>query len=55
MVKKTKKYVNIGLSDEIHTKAKVISVLTNTTLNDYIERAIAEAIKKDKGELDKLK
>ena len=55
MAGKKKKYVNIGLSEEIHTKAKVISVLTETTLNEYIEKAIAAAIEKDKGVLDKLK
>jgi predicted HicB family RNase H-like nuclease len=50
-----KKRVNIELSEEIHTKAKVIAVLTNTTLNDFFERAIKEAIEKDKHILEKLK
>ena len=50
-----KKRVNIGLSEEIHTKAKVIAVLTNTTLNEYFEKAIAEAIEKDKKILETMK
>ena len=51
----TKKRVNIGLDEDIHTKAKVIAVLTNTTLNEYFEKAIAEAIEKDKKILEKMK
>jgi len=49
------KRVNIALKEDTHTKAKVISVLTNTTLNEYIERAIEEAIKKDKKILERIK
>jgi predicted HicB family RNase H-like nuclease len=55
MVKRAKKYFNIGLEEELHTKAKVIAVLKNMTLNDFIEKAITEAVEKDKGVLDKLK
>jgi predicted HicB family RNase H-like nuclease len=51
----TKKRVNIALDEDLHTKAKVISVLKNITLNDFIEKAIEEAVKKDKPILDKLK
>ena len=43
-----RKRVNIALKEEIHTKAKVISVLKNITLNDYFEKAIERAIEKDK-------
>ena len=43
-----KKRVNIALKEEIHTKAKVISVLKNITLNDYLEKAIERAVEKDK-------
>lgn len=50
-----KKRVNIALDEDIHTKAKVIAVLTNVTLNDYLEKAIAEAIEKDKEILEKIK
>lgn len=50
-----KKKVNIALDEDLHTKAKVIAVLKNITLNDYIEKALDEAVKKDKSILDKLK
>jgi|SaaInlStandDraft_4_1057021.scaffolds.fasta_scaffold281528_1 hypothetical protein len=50
-----KKRVNIALDEDIHIKAKVISVLTNTTLNDFLEQAIADAIEKNKKILDKIK
>jgi predicted HicB family RNase H-like nuclease len=49
------KRVNIKLKDEVHTKAKVISVLKDVTLNEYLESAIEQAIDRDKGMLDKLK
>ena len=51
----SKKRVNISLNEDIHTKAKVIAVLTNKTLNDYFEKAIAEAIEKDKKILEKIR
>lgn len=47
--------VNIKLSDEAHTKAKIIAVLQDTTLNDYLERAIQDAINKDRHILSKIK
>jgi predicted HicB family RNase H-like nuclease len=50
-----KKRVNIELEEDIHTKAKVIAVLTNITLNDYFEKAIREAIEKDKKVLERIK
>ncbi len=43
-----KKRVNLALKEETHTKAKVISVLKNITLNDYFEQAIERAVEKDK-------
>lgn len=49
------KRVNIRISEEAHTKAKVISVLKGLTLNEYFEAAIDEAIKADKEILSKLK
>ena len=49
------KRVNIGLKDNIHTKAKVIAVLKNITLNEYFEEAIQKAIEKDKDLINKLK
>ena len=50
-----KKRVNIELKENIHTQAKVIAVLKDITLNNYFEKAIEEAIKKDKKILDKIK
>ncbi len=41
------KKVNISISVETHTKAKLIAILKNTTLNDYLQQAIADAIKQD--------
>lgn len=49
------KRVNIKLADEAHTKAKIISVLKDMTLNDYLEQAIAAALDKDKAILNKIK
>lgn len=49
------KRVNIGISEDAHTKAKVISVLKGITLNEYFEKAIEDAILKDKTLLEKLK
>jgi predicted HicB family RNase H-like nuclease len=49
------KRVNIRLKDEIHTKAKIISVLKDVTMNDYIERALERAIEQDSNLLDRIK
>ena len=49
------KRVNIQVPDEIHTRAKVIAVLKGTTLSGYLERAILEAVERDKAVLDQIK
>jgi predicted HicB family RNase H-like nuclease len=49
------KRVNIALKDDVHTKAKLIAVLKETTLNDYFEKAIEDALEKDRTILEKLK
>ncbi|MEM4711014.1 MAG: hypothetical protein QXL18_03645 [Candidatus Woesearchaeota archaeon] len=49
------KRVNISLNEETHTKAKVIAVLKDMTLNEYLEKAIREAVEKDQSILSKLK
>ena len=49
------KKVNIGISEETHAKAKIISVLQGVTMNDYLAQAIAKAVEKDKGVLAKIK
>lgn len=48
------KKVNISLSLKTHTKAKLISVLNNVTLNDYLAKAIEDAIEKDKDRIKNL-
>lgn len=50
-----KKRVNIGLSEGLHTKAKVMAVLKGMTLNEYLEQAIQKAVKKEKKMLEKIK
>jgi len=49
------KRVNIELDEDIHTKAKVISVLKDMTLNEYFAKAIKEAVEKDQNVLNKIK
>jgi predicted HicB family RNase H-like nuclease len=50
-----RKRVNIALDEDLHTKAKVIAVLKDITLNDFFEDAIAEAVEKDRDILEKIK
>ena len=49
------KRVNIALKELVHTQAKVIAVLKDITLNEYFEKAIEEAIERDKHVLEKIK
>ena len=49
------KAVHIKIDKDLHAKAKIISVLKGETLNDYLARAIAKEIEKDKGVLAKIK
>ncbi|MEM0231260.1 MAG: hypothetical protein QXW00_00570 [Candidatus Woesearchaeota archaeon] len=49
------KKVNIGLSDEIHAQAKIISVLKKITLQEYLQDAIESAVKKDRAILGKVR
>ncbi len=37
--------INIEVRDELHKKAKLCSLLSSTTLRDYIEKAIEEKLK----------
>ena len=48
------KRVNIQLSEELHTKVKILAVLKGETLNNYLAQAIAEQAKKDEKLLKKL-
>ena len=42
------KRVNIGLKEKVHAQAKIISTLKKIPLNQYLEKAIEEAVEKDK-------
>jgi hypothetical protein len=48
------KRVNIHLKEETHTLAKLISTLEKITLNEYFEKAILQAIEKDKEKVRNL-
>jgi predicted HicB family RNase H-like nuclease len=54
-MKKGQKQVNVRISGELHAKAKIISVLEGITFNEYLEKAIAKAIEKDKSLLTKIR
>jgi len=49
-----KKRVNIGIEERVHTQAKIISTLKKIPLGEYLEKAIEEAIKKDKKIMEEL-
>jgi predicted HicB family RNase H-like nuclease len=49
------KRVNIQLEDDVHTKAKVIAVLRDMTLNEYLSKAIKDAVEKDQSVLNKIR
>ncbi|MCD6589646.1 toxin-antitoxin system HicB family antitoxin [Candidatus Woesearchaeota archaeon] len=53
--RRKEKRVNLKLPEELHTKAKIVAVLKDLTLNDYIERAVREAIEKDEHLLERVK
>lgn len=42
------KRVNIAIKEETHVRAKIISALTNKTLSDYLQKAVEDAIEKDR-------
>ncbi|MEM0230885.1 MAG: hypothetical protein QXT20_01655 [Candidatus Woesearchaeota archaeon] len=49
------KKINLDLSEDLHTKAKVIAFLKNTTLKEYLQKAIEEAVKRDNNLVSKMK
>ncbi len=49
------KRVNIELSEELHTNAKVIAVLRNMTMQRFLVDSIKAAVEKDKKLIEKLK
>ena len=48
------KRVNIGLKEDIHTQAKLIAVLKRMPLGKYLEKAIEEAVRRDKKLLEEV-
>ncbi len=48
------KRVNIGLKEDLHTQAKLIAVLKKIPLGEYLEKAIEDAVKKDKKALEEV-
>lgn len=54
MVMFLNKRVNIGLPDKIHTQAKIIATLKKIPLGEFFEKAIEDAVKKDKKILEEL-
>jgi predicted HicB family RNase H-like nuclease len=48
------KRVNIQLSAELHTKAKIIAMLKEETLNDYLASLVNEGVGRDKRFLEKV-
>lgn len=54
MVSFVKKRVNIGLEEKTHTQAKIIATIKKIPLGKYFQKAIEEAVKKDKSILEEL-
>ncbi|MEK6917063.1 MAG: hypothetical protein AABW92_04940 [Nanoarchaeota archaeon] len=48
------KKVNIALKDEVHSQAKIISILKDIPMGQYLDELISEAIKKDLSLIEKL-
>lgn len=48
------KRVNIGLKEDIHTQAKLIAVLKKIPLGKYLEKAVEEAVRRDRKSLEEV-
>jgi hypothetical protein len=48
------KKVNIGLKDNVHAQAKIISTLKKIPLGKFLEKAIEEYVHKEKHVLEEL-
>lgn len=53
--KAVEKKVNVPLSEDSHTKAKIISTLKKVKLKDYLQDIIEAGIKKDEDILKRLR
>ena len=49
------KKVNIPLSEDAHTKAKLISTIKRTKLKDYLQKIVEDGIKKDEEVLRRMR
>ncbi|HIH18178.1 MAG TPA: hypothetical protein HA282_05000 [Nanoarchaeota archaeon] len=49
------KKVNIPLSEDAHTKAKLISTIKKTKLKDYLQKIVEDGIKKDEEVLRRMR
>ena len=49
------KRVNIELSEALHASSKVIAVLKDITMQQFLAEAINDAVEKDRKLLDKLR
>jgi len=54
MVLNLEKRVNIALPDELHAKAKIISVLKKIPLSVFLSEAIETSVSEDKAIIGKL-
>jgi hypothetical protein len=54
MGKVGEKRVNIGLSEHCHTQAKLLAVLTKVNLEEYLQKAIEDAVKRDRKLLEEV-
>jgi len=52
---KESKRINIGLERRLHAKAKVLAVLKEISLNEYLIEAIRSAVDEKKGVLEDKK
>ncbi|HLG24523.1 MAG TPA: hypothetical protein VI564_06360 [Candidatus Nanoarchaeia archaeon] len=48
------KRVNIGLKEKTHAQAKIISTLKKIPLNKFLEKAIEEAVEREKHIIEEL-
>jgi hypothetical protein len=48
------KKVNIALKDRVHLQAKIIAVVKGINLSEFLEKAIEDAIRKDKKLIETL-
>jgi len=49
------KNINIAISEESHTRAKIISTIKKTKMKDYLRKIVEDAIKKDEQVLQRIK